>query len=731
MKHYLQPPPDPLLNAPFTVPTILSLLLKKKKVAKGIDGMPPALWLDCMRRSPEVMTLLINLYLATSLLPTSLLYEKLTGWVKPNKPPLPTNLRGISVLSIHISLVIMALASRISQGNSRFLPGELGGFVPHRSFLHSAFVAKTTMLHLQYSHTNFGLMFYDVAKCFDSMTPKACLYGVAESVGTGSIFKLCQTLYSSRRIVLKWNGYHLPPFLATRGRPQGANDSVEFPKLFTCAIPNALRQQRLGVTIMGMFIACCIYADDVLSFFLTTTMAMAQHRLIKFQFRRFALSLNASKLEIFLVGDPIWVATTKRQLSRQLPNAKFPTLAARHLGVYFSPSPSTVYHFNMTFRKGYAQFIIAREKGILIGSPNPLSLLALWRNITAPSILYAAPLQTWTLPQLAQMETMQLRFCSAALHLPPTANRALTYTLLGIKPIYLHIHGLQLKFFIRLLSDRYPELSHPRAALLKEIYTVLSHSPSINRHSPRNHTLRHTLTANILSIASRYDFYTDCLHLLRHYHEMTPPLILAFASSHLRTIHTNIRQFYLEAVQSSMAPISPFILYSYNPSGSLLSTSPTFQCLIEDILPSFYPSYPNSHTILRVFFSLLYDIPHWHFSSYVTDGTCPLCSQPYLHAGFHLLYICTSLSLPRPPIPSNPHGISLSRERVLAIAPLSPHIIPYYTPDLLWNLSRHLSTQTTLWSYATPSPPTSSQLNDVSEQIADGFAMLLDNLPES
>ncbi len=722
--HLLRTPPPPLFNRSFTSPEILQLLQKKKKVAKGIDGMPPTLWLDCMRRSPEIMTLLINLYLATSLLPTSLTYEKLTGWVKPKKPPLPSNLRGISVLSIHISVVIMALASRISKGNSRFLPGELGGFIPHRSFLHSAFVAKTTMLHLHHSKTNFGLMFYDVAKCFDSMTTEACLYGVAESVGTGSIFKLCQTLYSSRRIVLKWDGYHLPPFLATRGRPQGANDSVEFPKLFTCALPQAFKLNRLGVTIMGMFIACCIYADDVLSFFLSSDMAIAQHDLVKNHFARFALSLNDSKLEIYLVGDPQWTASTQRHLSRALPNASFPS-GARHLGVYFSASPSTVYHFNMTFRKGYAQFLLARDKGILIGSPNPLSLLALWRNITAPSILYAAPLQTWTLPQLGQVETMQLRFCSAALHLPPTANRALTYTLLGIKPIYIHIHGLQLKFFARLLSNRYDELSHPRDALLTEIYTVLTHSPSINSHPPRNRILRHTLTANVLSIAYRYNFYRECLRLLRSHSEMDSNVILSFAYTHIRNTLQNIRQFYLEAVSDSSAPISPFIIQQYT------HTPPSqFQCLIESLLPPFYPTYPNSHKILRVYFSLLYDIPHWHFSSHVTDGTCPLCTSPYIHAGYHLLYKCTSLTDHRPPIPRDSSLLSSRTERVLSLSSDSSDIIPYFSPSLLWLFSLHLSHSPELWTYASSPPPTATQLSDVADQIADGFDMILDTLEE-
>ncbi len=759
MRELLAKPPNPIINRPFSKKEVLKALKRKKNVSPGIDGMPSALWLALHRSSPDLLTRAFNIYLEHGRYPLLTSHEMLTAIPKPGKPMTLPNLRGISTLTISHSLLVSCYTTRIAKGNLSSLHPVVGGFVPHRSYQDNVFLLKAIIATARYHKRNIGLQLFDVSKCFDSLTQAACSYGILESVGPGKIYELCKNIYAHRKVCVKWNTLYHPPFLATRGRPQGATDSVEYPKLFTNALPFAFRAQFLGISLLGVLWTCLIYADDVLTIFPTVSIARKQKALVKRQFNRFGLSLNAKKHEYFFIGAPAWVAASRRRLQTIDPDANFPPHNLRYLGYILSAhDPDTREHTKRVIRRGKAQFFSLCEQGLLIGSPNPFTMIHIWRNVISPSILYMANLQTWTRDELRQIESLQLRSLAASLHIGRKVNRALVYTIVGVKPAYFFIESQQMLYFLSLLSPEFESRAILRQTLLHQIDMVKYGSPSIGTRPPGNRILHATLTGQTLRIAARYGYYPEWVEFLR-----TPSRYSATDLKALRKyiVHRpllNIRNVYLNAVRKSNVPIAPYICAAYaqkwkaweafsithptlndylsnineeaSPSNRQRYFSrarvPYFPELVSALLPPYYPKKANAHLILRVYFSLLIDCPSWHHCSHVTPGTCYYCKRFYTHAGFHLLYECPNTLSYHKNIPTHSTFLNYTTSRVsLTYVPKRADILPFYTPEEIWLLSASLAQTPEPWTLK-PTKLTNEQLNDITDQIREGFDLATD-----
>ena len=275
------------------------------------------------------------------------------------------------------------------------------GFKSKHSTAHAIYVLKMCIEYFQEHGSRTYVTFLDCTKAFDKVSHYGLFIKLMKRNVPLSFLRILVYWYLNMKSRCRWNGVLGEYFDVITGVKQGG---VFSPRLFTVYVDDLilkLRERGIGCHILGLFVACIFFADD-LCLITPTREAMQQLlELCREYCDDFNLSFNAKKSKtlvfgnhrsdlkpLTLNGSEIDIVTEWRYLGTTLISGKSLSFSAR----------SEL----RSFYCGVNSLFSPRQK------PNEVVLMKLLYTVCVPTITYAS--------EIKQFTNSDMRSCHVALN---------------------------------------------------------------------------------------------------------------------------------------------------------------------------------------------------------------------------------------------------------------------------------------------------------------------------
>ena len=276
------------------------------------------------------------------------------------------------------------------------------GFKKSHSTSHAIFVLKECVDYFTMHGSNVLVTFLDCSKAFDTVSHSGIFLKLIERGVPLCFLNIMMYWYLNMQARCIWRGVFSDYFRVITGTKQGGVLSPKIFALYLDGLIERLKSAGVGCHILGIFLACLLYADDI-CLIAPSRGAMQKMLLICSDFcREFNLSFNVKKSKAMFFGDKK-CGTIDRLFLDGEPLEY--VLEWQYLGATIIAGTS----MSFSCRSDLAKFY--RSCNSILSSiqrPNELVLINLLYTNCIPSLTYAA--------EVKDISSREMNNCNTALN---------------------------------------------------------------------------------------------------------------------------------------------------------------------------------------------------------------------------------------------------------------------------------------------------------------------------
>ena len=435
---------------------------------------------------PSILTYIFNAILLSGYIPEIFKHGYIIPIPKGHCKSLnnPSNYRGITLLSCISKVFEKILLNRPLHLQSSIHPLQ-GGFRPHFSCLHSAFLLQEAIQSLRLKKKKACVAFIDVHKAFDTVWHVGLIVKPYERSIPHYILQLIVRWYENLSSAVLWQSSLSRSFSIMQGVRQGA---ILSPLLYSVFVDDLLMTlQKSGYGVDSIFCGAPMYADDLALICDSPTDLQAMLNIVSSYASFWRYKINADKSCIMVFRESPQ-SRLKNRLSRAwyINNSIIPECDEHHhLGILRSVLPSSIYRTTERCSAGRSSFYTLNTVGSRFGCLDPLTSLRLYSSLCLPIMLYGCELWSPTKSELLMLERVHRRILRTIQGLPLRCNSLALQCLMGTVSITSLIHQRQLNF---VLSFRSLPLDSPHRLVFQ---ALICHPPSKGFNPTLLSTLSH------------------------------------------------------------------------------------------------------------------------------------------------------------------------------------------------------------------------------------------------
>ena len=436
--------------------------------AVGLDNLPNEFIINAGDRFTELLVVLFNKVKQSGSFPSCWNRGRVSLIHKKGPKEVLGNYRPLTVINSISGLYSRLLNERLRAVVEKFnLLGEIqNGFRKNRNASDNSFILKSILWREKAMKRKVHLAFIDLVKAYD-MVDRNILWSKLSSIGFGGEFLASlKSIYSGDSIQAMINNITTRPIFLGRGLRQGCSLSPLLFALYIAEMGQAIHKSAEGFTVHNVKISGLFFADDLALLTRTPEGMLRLLSLVYDHARRLKMEINTSRDKSEVIspvgneGDEWEVkdaAGNSVLTLNQVVKYKYlgcPTMESMH--------KTSIEHQKQCVDKAY------KFKGscIYLSKEGPdvvQMVLATWRNIALPSILYGTEMIPFSQHTILEIEKIQNQVAKFALGVPIGCAGICAQLDLGLKPFRQVLYEHQLKFYLRVL--KLPESWWVRQAL--------------------------------------------------------------------------------------------------------------------------------------------------------------------------------------------------------------------------------------------------------------------------
>ena len=221
---------------------------------------------------------------------------------KDKDPAIPSNYRGITVISITCKVLELCIRSRIEDTLNKHQNKLQKVFTMGVSSINIALLITEAINEAKDNNENNILITLDAEKAFDVVDHIHLFWKLYHQGITGSTWLLIKELYNKPTTQVKCQGQISEPFVNHQGIKQGGILSANFYKAYNKGILDTLENTNIRYKIGTNYIGCPTCADDIMLCGGSEHDAFTQLRIIEHCTSNDRVKINSKKTEILQVN---------------------------------------------------------------------------------------------------------------------------------------------------------------------------------------------------------------------------------------------------------------------------------------------------------------------------------------------------------------------------------------------------------------------------------------------
>ena len=396
------------------------------------------------------ITQLFNSIIGTHVVPTAFKMGLLLPLLKKaNKPRnLPTNYRGITIISIIGKLLECAIQGRIRHLFTTAQSSQQRGFTEKVAPLYAALLVTEAIQEYKDQGQDLCVIMLDAEKAFDRVCHNNLFVKLHHLGIPDNLWNVMRDWYCGFQSQVRWCGMLSRPFDVKQGTIQGGGLSPDCFKADVNDMLLEVEHNHLGARIGTVCCSVPTCADDVAviapplkSELLPIMLIIEDHS------NRDRRAINSAKSAVLLYPGS---RNCDLSLDVTLNNSPLPVVSeATHLGILQSPSN------NLNDKRVEARIsAAARTLYALFGAGlharnglNPASSRKIWITYVLPRLLHGSELWMLDHKHIKQLELFQRTKLRQLQGLPDRASNAAVLGLIGVWPVEAEIDRRTLNLF--------------------------------------------------------------------------------------------------------------------------------------------------------------------------------------------------------------------------------------------------------------------------------------------
>ncbi|VDI32111.1 Hypothetical predicted protein [Mytilus galloprovincialis] len=420
----------------------------KKKKGWDVEGLTAEHLIYGGTELTEFLVTLINNIFYTKHVPEVIKKGLLTPVHKKDKDPtIPSNYRGITVISIICKILELCIRARIEGTLNKHQNKLQKGFTKGASSINIALLISEAINEAKDKNECLILITLDAEKAFDVVDHIHLFWKLYHQGINGATWLLIKELYNKTTTQVKSQGYISETFVNEQGVKQDGILSANFYKAYNKNILDTLESTNIGIKIGTNYVGCPTCADDIMLCAGSEHDASTQLHIIENCTKNDRVKINSKKTEILMINKK------NKDINLQLFNEKIDEKQnIKHLGIERQEknNPNVENRISVARATMYS-LLGAGLHGI--NGINPLLSYKLWRTYVIPRMLYGIEILNITKTDIQKLEAFQKKTFKQILSLPQRTADAAIYILLGAESIEQLVHKAVISLFLRISKD--------------------------------------------------------------------------------------------------------------------------------------------------------------------------------------------------------------------------------------------------------------------------------------
>ena len=441
----------PLEGTQFITKDLIKHFIKsfQPNKAAGLDRIKPILLKNLTDTALDRLTQLYRVCLAIGFVPGSWCKSKVVIIPKAGKKDYsnPKSFRPISLMPFFFKLLEKVIKHKIESEFLTINPlhsqqhAFRSGFSCDTALSEVADTIESAIMRNQYA---LGI-FLDISGAFDNLTTSAAVQGLADKNVDSKIIKWYKYYLENRSIVAEINGIQVRRRL-TRGTPQGG---VLSPLIWNLAFDRLLQTCNQGpIKLVGFADDACILIKGQDPHILVDLAQQSINTSIEWGANA-GLEFNASKTAAILFTHKRKIPTiNKLKIGNQTVDYQKET---RYLGIDLDSKLTYKTHIEGKIKKA-KQFLMTFRGAIgQLWGPSPRMTIWAYNAMIKPMVTYGSIIWghkiTKNNQKINKLQRLAMLLTTNVVKSTPTAGLEV---ILGLAPLYLHIHQCSVSAYIRI-----------------------------------------------------------------------------------------------------------------------------------------------------------------------------------------------------------------------------------------------------------------------------------------
>ena len=405
----------------------------KRNKASGSDLLINELFMYAKNELTEYLTMLFNFVFEAGIFPSEWSEGLLIPLHKKGNLNVPSNFRGITLLSILGKIFTRVLNNRLTtwaEDYGIYVEAQ-NGFRKGRGTVDNLFILQQLIDNYIEKGEKLYAFFIDFTKAFDYVVRDNLWLKLLKCGVKGKMLNIIISMYQCVKTFVFVNGEKSTPIISRLGVRQGECLSPFLFAIYVNDLESNLENVDTGITVLYIKIFLLFYADDAVLF--ATSADQLQTGINAFY--EYCVTW---KLKVNTVKSKIIVFKKGRRSSREnwtYENVNIEVCNQIHyLGIIIS-SNGSFYSAQNKLSEQATKAIFSMQKNLnKFVNLNPSFQLDLFDKLISPILHYAS--EVWGFHPAPSIERVHLRFCKRILGVKISTQNDFIYGELGRMPLY-------------------------------------------------------------------------------------------------------------------------------------------------------------------------------------------------------------------------------------------------------------------------------------------------------